>query len=109
MKDVGLLDEGYRLYGEDLDWCRRFKGAGWEVWYDGGATVLHVKGATTVHEHGSRRHRDLRLNFAFHHAMARFYRKFEGGRNLPLDVVVYAAVAIKFVVSAFRSAIARRH
>ncbi|MGI8803848.1 MAG: glycosyltransferase family 2 protein [Solirubrobacteraceae bacterium] len=108
MKEVGLLDEGYILYGEDLDWCFRFKAAGWTVWYDGGATVVHVKGATTVQERGRRRYRGLRLNFAFHHAMARYYRKFLAGRNRPLDALVYAGISVKFVVSAMRSAIARR-
>ena len=33
--EVGLLDEGYWLYMDDLDWCYRFKRGGWKVWYDG--------------------------------------------------------------------------
>jgi GT2 family glycosyltransferase len=108
MDQVGLLDPGYRLYGEDLDWCYRFKAAGWTVWYDGGTTVVHVKGASTVRERGARRHRDLRVNFAFHHAMGRFYRKFRAGRNPLLDVVVYLGLTVKFVLSALSSAIGRR-
>ncbi len=31
---VGLLDEGYWLYMEDLDWCHRFWDAGWKVFYE---------------------------------------------------------------------------
>ena len=100
---VGLLDEGYRFYGEDLDWCYRFKQQGWKVWYDGGVTVVHIKGGVT-----GGRHRGLALNYAFHHAMARFYRKFHAGRNLPLDAAVYLAVWVKFAISAGRSAVARR-
>lgn len=30
---VGLLDDGYFLYVEDMDWCKRFWDAGFEVWY----------------------------------------------------------------------------
>jgi GT2 family glycosyltransferase len=33
VREVGLLDEGYWLYMEDLDWCRRFWQAGWKVFY----------------------------------------------------------------------------
>src|SRR5438093_1328060 len=59
LNDVGLLDEGYWLYMDDLDWCYRFKKRGWKVWYDGRVTIVHVKGGTTVHEHGRARHRGL--------------------------------------------------
>ena len=31
LEQVGLLDEGYWLYMEDLDWCRRFWDRGWKV------------------------------------------------------------------------------
>ncbi len=34
VREVGLLDEGYWLYMEDLDWCRRFWEAGWKVFYE---------------------------------------------------------------------------
>ena len=107
IQSVGLLDEGYRLYGEDLDWCYRFKRAGWTVWYDGSATVMHVKGATTI-KGNVVRYRDLRLNYAFHHAMGRFYRKFNAGERPLQDLLVYCALALKFWCSALRSAGARR-
>jgi GT2 family glycosyltransferase len=107
IQTVGLLDEGYRLYGEDLDWCYRFKHAGWTVWYDGSATVMHVKGATTV-KGDAVRYRDLRVNYAFHHAMGRYYRKFNAGERPLLDLLVYIGLAFKFSCSALRSAGARR-
>ena len=34
LEQVGLLDEGYWLYMDDLDWCYRFKQEGWKVWYE---------------------------------------------------------------------------
>lgn len=104
ISDVGLLDESYWLYQEDLDWCYRFKQRGWTVWYDGGTTVIHVKGGSTVR----RGHRGLRHNYAFHRNMARFYRKFYAGRRFIVDGAVYAAIWTKFLISASRSAIARR-
>ena len=38
---VGLLDERFFLYFEDLDWCRRFNAAEWEVWYVPSSRVIH--------------------------------------------------------------------
>jgi N-acetylglucosaminyl-diphospho-decaprenol L-rhamnosyltransferase len=104
LEDVGLLDEGYWLYMDDLDWCFRFKQKGWKVWYDGAVTVMHVKGGTTV----TKRHRGLRHNVAFHRSMGRFYRKFYSGRHPLGDVVIYFAIAGKLAISIVRSALARR-
>jgi GT2 family glycosyltransferase len=104
LRDVGPLDEGYWLYMDDLDWCRRFKLRGWQVYYDGSVTVMHVKGGTTVRK----RHRGLRHNVAFHRSMGRYYRKFHAGSNPALDVAVYTAIFGKLGISAARSAVARR-
>ena len=41
ISEVGLLDERYFLYMEDLDWCRRFNQAGWQIWYVVGAKAIH--------------------------------------------------------------------
>jgi len=38
---VGLLDEGYFMYGEELDWCRRIKQAGLRIVFFPGAEVVH--------------------------------------------------------------------
>jgi GT2 family glycosyltransferase len=40
---VGLLDEDFFMYAEDIDWAFRFKQKGWEVWFNPEATVLHKK------------------------------------------------------------------
>ena len=93
IEDVGLLDEGYWMYGEDLDWCTRFRRAGWDVLYNGRVTTLHVKGATA----GS--HRRLRQNVAFHRSMGRFYRRHLAGEHVLLDAVVYAGVGAKLGLS----------
>jgi GT2 family glycosyltransferase len=103
VEEVGLFDEGYWLYMEDLDWCYRFKQQGWKVWYDGSRTVIHVKGGGTKR----RGHRALRENYAFHRSMARFYWKFYAGRWPLLDWLIYIAISTKFTASATRSAVAR--
>lgn len=44
--DVGLLDEDYFFYAEDIDWAYRFKERGWEIWFNPEAIVLHKKKAS---------------------------------------------------------------
>lgn len=44
---VGLLDEGLFMYGDDVDWCRRARNAGWEVMFFPGAQAIHDRGKIT--------------------------------------------------------------
>ncbi len=44
---VGLMDEGYFLYFEEVDFCWRVKREGWEVWYVPQSRVMHLEGAST--------------------------------------------------------------
>lgn len=41
---VGGFDDDYFMYGEDIDWCYRIKQAGYEIWYEGKVSTVHVKG-----------------------------------------------------------------
>jgi len=94
LDQTGNLDEGYWLYMEDLDWCRRFWLAGWKVFYEPAGTVLHVKGGS------SGKRRALRQEVAFHRGMGRFYRRFDApGNPVALNFAVYAGIAAKLVVS----------
>lgn len=94
VRGVGLLDEGYWLYMEDLDWCRRFWNAGWRVFYEPAGTALHVKGGSS----GARR--APRQEIAFHRGMARFYRRFDAPEHNPLvNTAVYAGIGAKLLTS----------
>lgn len=42
--EVGFLDEGFFLYYEDVDWCRRMRARGWEVLLEPAAHVVHHLG-----------------------------------------------------------------
>jgi N-acetylglucosaminyl-diphospho-decaprenol L-rhamnosyltransferase len=46
-RQVGLFDERFFLYSEEIDWCRRFRQAGWRIVYLPTAEVLHHEGAST--------------------------------------------------------------
>jgi GT2 family glycosyltransferase len=102
VQDVGLLDEGYWLYMEDLDWCHRFWDTGWKVFYEPAGVALHVKGASS----GGRRR--PKQEIAFHRGMARFYRRFDAPSHNPLlNAAVYTGVAAKLALALARTKLSR--
>src|SRR2546423_373176 len=94
---VGLLDERFFMYGEDLDWCLRARDAGWTVRYEPTVVVQHQHGAAS-------RKRALRTTFHFFRAMDLFYRKHYLDRYHPLVTgAVRTAIYGALAVSMFRS------
>jgi N-acetylglucosaminyl-diphospho-decaprenol L-rhamnosyltransferase len=47
LEELGGFDEGFFLYGEDIDLCYRAARAGWERWYVPEAVVVHELQAVT--------------------------------------------------------------
>lgn len=87
---VGLLDEGYFLHGEDLDWCLRFGQLGWPIWFVPMVSILHVKGVCS-------RGRPLRVSWHLHRGMSRFYHKFFWPSDpWPLVAVVVVGIWLRF-------------
>ena len=52
-EQVGPMDEGFFLYYEEVDYMRRLRAAGWEVWHCPDATLLHDAGQATKVQHKS--------------------------------------------------------
>jgi len=48
VQEVGLLDERFLMYGEDVDWCRRFHEHHWDVVFCSEADALHYGGASSA-------------------------------------------------------------
>ena len=102
MPGVGLFDEGYWMYMEDLDLCYRFVRAGWLVWYEPSISVTHAKGGSSGPS------RSPRLDLAFHAGMARFYRTHYAAERAPLvNLAVYGGIAGKLAVSVLKNAVRR--
>jgi GT2 family glycosyltransferase len=102
LEQVGVFDEGFWMYMEDLDLCYRFAEADWVTWFEPGATVIHVKAGTTGPNRGPR------LNYAFHYGMFRFYRKhYARQRSRLANAAVYLGITLKLCLSVVRSS-ARR-
>ena len=68
LERVGALDEGYFLFVEDMDWCRRIRDAGYQVVYVPPAVVTHHIGA-------SRAPVSARIVWERHRSMLRYFRK----------------------------------
>ena len=94
LRDVGLLDEGYFLHCEDLDWAMRFSQAGWDILFVPDAVVIHDKG-------GCSHSRPVFVEWHKHRGMLRFYRKFFRDQYpLPLFWLIQCGVAVRFALSA---------
>jgi N-acetylglucosaminyl-diphospho-decaprenol L-rhamnosyltransferase len=103
---IGLLDERFFMYGEDLDWCLRARQAGWAVRYEPDVVVRHQHGAAS-------RKRALRTTFHFFRAMDLFYRKHYVRRYHPLvtgmvRTGIYGALALAMCRAALTAPSQRR-
>ncbi|WP_319409029.1 glycosyltransferase family 2 protein [uncultured Desulfosarcina sp.] len=53
---IGLMDEGFFLYFEELDFCHRAHNAGWQIWLEPVSRIVHLEGqATGIQKKRSRR------------------------------------------------------
>jgi N-acetylglucosaminyl-diphospho-decaprenol L-rhamnosyltransferase len=53
LDDVGLFDETFFMYGDDLDLCIRMSRAGYQVVYDGRVQIVHLKGTSVSKDYES--------------------------------------------------------
>lgn len=71
IEQVGGFDEGYFLYSEELDLCRRARDAGWRVVYVPQAVVIHHEGRSSEQVIAAR-------HVHFNRSRVRYFRKFHG-------------------------------
>lgn len=89
IEEVGLLDEEFFMYGEDIDWCFRIKAAGYKNIYYPKAKIIHYKGAS------SKKRRFMTI-YEFHRAMYLFYNKhYKAQYNFLVTGLVYSGIALK--------------
>jgi len=70
-EDVGGLDEAFFIYGEDMDWCRRFWRAGWALAFVSTVRAIHYGG-------GSSRNAPVRFFLEKQKADLQYWRKHHG-------------------------------
>ncbi|ANE47060.1 glycosyl transferase family 2 [Paenibacillus swuensis] len=90
---VGMLDEEFFMYGEDIDWCYRMKEAGWGIYYYPKARITHLKGASS-------RKKPKKIIYEFHRAMILFHRKhYQKKYPWLVNGMVYAGIGVKYAMS----------
>jgi GT2 family glycosyltransferase len=97
INQVGMLDEEYFMYGEDIDWCYRMKEAGWEIHYYPKTKITHLKGASS-------RRKPIKIIYEFYRAMYLFHHKHYRKRyNGIVNAVIYTGIAASFLGSVLKN------
>lgn len=71
---IGLLDETYFMYTEEVDLCYRLEQAGWEMWWEPRAVVTHYGGASSKQAQAD-------MYVQLYRSKMQFFRKFGGERE----------------------------
>jgi GT2 family glycosyltransferase len=74
LSKVGYLDERFFMYGEDLDWCRRFREAGYRVVYYPNMVLIHHKYQSGLAGHQQQLRSTTR--YYFYDSMLAYYEKY---------------------------------
>jgi GT2 family glycosyltransferase len=91
--EVGMLDEDFFMYGEDIDWCYRLKQAGWVNYYYPETKIIHYKGSSS-------RRKSIKIIYEFHRAMYLFHQKhYQHNYSWFVNFIVYFGIAVKFATS----------
>jgi GT2 family glycosyltransferase len=93
-EQVGLLDEGYYMYGDDLDWCRRFKQAGWRVVFYPGAQAIHYMGTSTTKKD------PVRYAVMQQQSVLRYWDKYHGlAGRLSISALIFSTLVLRWTAS----------
>lgn len=98
LDQVGLLDEDFFMYGEDIDLCYRIKTRGYKIIYYPEAKIIHYKG-------GSSKKRRTKVIYDFHNAMWIFYRKhYINKYNVGINLLVFLGIWSKYSLEILKNA-----
>ncbi|MBX9687698.1 MAG: glycosyltransferase family 2 protein [Candidatus Obscuribacterales bacterium] len=85
IEQVGTLDEGFFMLFEEVDWCYRIKEAGWEIWFEPQAHVVHHYGQSIKQV-------KARMILSSHRGLYRFWSKHYAKGRWYLGAFVYAGL-----------------
>jgi GT2 family glycosyltransferase len=101
LDQVGLLDEQFFMYGEDIDLAFRIKKAGWGIFYTPITKITHLKGASGLMKKEKNkltpeaRKQRIKTTKEFFNAMKIFYRKHYHKKYIfPLRWLIYLGIEL---------------
>jgi N-acetylglucosaminyl-diphospho-decaprenol L-rhamnosyltransferase len=96
VEEIGLLDERYFMYAEEVDWCLRTRRAGWAIWQVPQARVTHYGGAST-------RQVRARMQIALYQSRLRFFEQHYGAGTVKIHRLVIRAGMLRAALLALRA------
>ena len=71
IQEIGLMDEDFYMYADDVEWCYRIKKAGWKIFYYADAAIVHLGGQSS---------KSVKIEVGVEglRSMNRFFRKYWG-------------------------------
>lgn len=94
---IGLLDESFFMYGEDIDLCYRIKQANWKIYYYPKVEIIHFKGESSKKQSN-------KMIGCFHKSMFIFYNKhYKNKHNFLVNGFIYFGIYSKWAMSLFKN------
>ena len=90
--EVGLLDENFFMYAEDVDWCYRMKQKGWKNFYCPSGTIIHYT------EQSSKQY-PIKSLYERHRSMYYFYKKHYSYHIPLIDIATLAGIIARFIMT----------
>jgi GT2 family glycosyltransferase len=95
-ESIGGFDEGFFLYFEDIDFCRRAYDKGWRIWYVPDSRVTHLEGVSTKTSF-----RKFRRPMFWHRSRRRYFLRYYGFPGLMIANVFRAIGGVLMLIKNF--------
>ncbi|HEY8600090.1 MAG TPA: glycosyltransferase family 2 protein, partial [Thermomicrobiales bacterium] len=93
---TGPFDEGFFMYSEEVDWCRRMRAAGWPIWCVPTAEVVHYGGQSVAQQ-------STRMFVELQRSRLRYYRRYHRPTFVAIARLLTRVAMLKEVVSGWRA------
>lgn len=88
---VGMLDENQFMYGDEIDWCKRLRGAGYDVYYLSALSIIHYGGE-------SAKFNAVLTSVSAERSRLYYYQKHRGrGYSLSFNILVCVLASMKLL------------
>jgi GT2 family glycosyltransferase len=97
LDEFGLLDEGFFIYAEDVDWCKRCWKAGWRVVFYPNACAIHYRGASTTKKD------PVRFALTQQRSVLRYWKKHHGpAGRFGIACIIFMRLVLRWSAALFK-------